>query len=935
MNASTSGLINALRQHRLVDAEQLDRIELAYHGRSDDSAFLADELISLGLLTTYQAGVVLSGQAGELNLRQHILIDLLGEGGMGRVYKARHRRLKRIDAIKVIRPDRLVSKTTLERFFREAQVMSTLNHPNIVKVYDADEDGDRHYIVMEFIDGIDLGHIIAQSGPLSVGQACACIRQAALGLQHAHEKGLIHRDIKPTNLLLARHVRAGERVKILDMGLARLNEQESPASGLTQQGQMMGTPDFMAPEQAEDSHNVDIRADIYSLGCTFYQLLTGEVPFPGGNLLDKLTRHSKEMPRRPEGLPDGLWAAIEKMMAKSRDARFAEPARVAVALAPFCDPEVRPPEPESPDSAEGKPRHSGMSLLPQTLDFPGGAPPLSSETGPPPSLGETVAPSEGVVQPSPPRAKERPEPSPTYLMPSSALWSLPPSTEADAAKGREPSAPAPPARPSRRLWVLLLGAVLLGGGITTAILWPRDKDTQHPDQVVQTDPNKDASRDSRKTTDSFSPPKDARKTEKDRTATKDRSSTGAQTTDRVKTENPMPSPVKKGPGEGKELGSGMPPLVAGKSAQNRAVEPVEVRTRDQDQLDLWAALPARTQQVVLSLDGSRAAARAGATIHPFDLKERKSLEKVLPLQLAPAVGLTGPQQPLGPMALSPDGRRLVFATLNTTERTVRNARMALAEYDTLARVEDGKTTLYYGDPGTGDPTQLLTRCLAFSPDGKHLVAGWPTKVVRWDMTREAEYHDRFSELRLSGDKTCLAFTPDSKRFVLGFGDGKLYLFPAALDGDGVLAAFQGPENAVRAAAFVGKDVLVSGDATGRLCVWKVPEGQTTETLAPQEKRDGWHDREITCVAATADRFATGGVDGKVHVGKPDAKTATLTFDVAEPVRALAFTSDGKGLLVATEKKLGVILFELPPVSQEKGTLLTMHDKIGSSKGGTP
>src|SRR5205823_916846 len=149
----------------------------------------------------------------------------------------------------------------------------------------------------------------------------------------------------------------------------------------------------------------------------------------------------------------------------------------------------------------------------------------------------------------------------------------------------------------------------------------------------------------------------------------------------------------------------------------------------------------------------------------------------------------------------------------------------------------------YGDPGTGQPTQLLTRCLTYSPDGKHLVAGWPGKVVRWDMTREAEYHDRYNGLPLSGEKTCLAFAPDSKRFVLGFGDGKLYLFPAALDGDGVLAAFQGPENAVRAAAFVGRDNLVSGDATGRLCVWKVPEGQKTEAITPQDKREGWHAKE--------------------------------------------------------------------------------------------
>src|SRR5262249_23195884 len=185
-----------------------------------DARLLVDELVRRELLTSFQAGRLLSGDGAELSIGQHVILDRLGEGGMGQVLKARLRLLRRIDAIKIIRPDCLTTRQAVDRFYREAQAVAELRHPNIIQSYDANKDGDRHYFVMEYVAGIDLGQLLVRQGALSVGQACDYIRQAALGLQHAHEKkGLVHRDIKPSNLLLATDEQV---VKVLDLGLAQL-----------------------------------------------------------------------------------------------------------------------------------------------------------------------------------------------------------------------------------------------------------------------------------------------------------------------------------------------------------------------------------------------------------------------------------------------------------------------------------------------------------------------------------------------------------------------------------------------------------------------------------------------------------------------------------------------------------------------------------------
>ncbi len=275
------------------------------------------------------------------------ILGELGRGGMGVVYQARRRGDGRVVALKVIRKERLLDEEAVRRFRREAQAAARASHPNIVRILDSDHSGDTHYLVMEQVEGVTLQRLVEEGGPLPVGQACDFIRQAALGLQHAHEQALVHRDIKPSNLMAssARAPAAPPLVKILDLGVARLLPAIGAASGeslstLTQGGAVIGTADYIAPEQLEDPHGADIRADLYSLGCTFYFVLTGQVPFPGGTLISKLDKQRWETPEpvaRVRGaIPPAVAAVVEKLMAKRPADRYQSPAelvRVLEALA--------------------------------------------------------------------------------------------------------------------------------------------------------------------------------------------------------------------------------------------------------------------------------------------------------------------------------------------------------------------------------------------------------------------------------------------------------------------------------------------------------------------------------------------------------------------------------------------------------------------------
>jgi serine/threonine protein kinase len=330
-----STLADALRQYHLLEGAQLDEVTHTLQPCFPDSKALARELIRRSWITPYQANQLLQGRGQELLLGSYVLLERVGEGGMGQVFKARNWKLGRIVALKVIRKEKLNNAEAILRFEREVRAAAALSHPNIVMAHDADQISGTHLLVMEYIEGAtDLAKLVKQRGPLPVAQACEYIRQAALGLQHACERGLVHRDIKPQNLLLTAD---GRTLKILDMGLARLDQPgNEDQTTMTQLGVVMGTPDYIAPEQALASHTVDIRADLYSLGCTFYFLLTGQVPFPGLSATEKLIKHQLEEPpplaQFRSDIPPAVADVVMKLLAKKPVNRYQTPAELAAAL---------------------------------------------------------------------------------------------------------------------------------------------------------------------------------------------------------------------------------------------------------------------------------------------------------------------------------------------------------------------------------------------------------------------------------------------------------------------------------------------------------------------------------------------------------------------------------------------------------------------------
>jgi serine/threonine protein kinase len=358
MIATVSRLVELIQESHVLDASQLATLTDSLQAEFPEPHPLATEMLRRGWLTDYQLAEVIKGRGQDLVLGPYVILERVGRGSMGDVFKARRQKDGQVIALKVIRQERRSDVKALSRFRREVEALTQLSHPNIVTACDIDEIGVAHYYAMEFVEGIDLDDFIARSGPLPVAPACDFIRQAADGLQHAHERGLIHRDIKPGNLVITppgppaktsvlangRYAEARTRfghwgvIKILDLGLVLLSTKAAGDEqfNLTQPGFSLGTADYMPPEQTTDPHSVDIRADLYSLGCTFYDMLTGKPPFPTGTMIEKLRAHMSQDPVpvnqvRPE-VPQAVADVVAKLLAKKPADRYQTPGELAAAL---------------------------------------------------------------------------------------------------------------------------------------------------------------------------------------------------------------------------------------------------------------------------------------------------------------------------------------------------------------------------------------------------------------------------------------------------------------------------------------------------------------------------------------------------------------------------------------------------------------------------
>ncbi|MCZ2341292.1 MAG: serine/threonine protein kinase, partial [Bacteroidales bacterium] len=348
--ATLDDLLQLIRTSGMVEESALSAYwaEQEAKGRPlpADAKAAADQMVADALLTDFQREQFLLGKWRGFTVGKYKLLERVGVGGMGQVFLCEHMHMKRHVAIKVLPPAKAEQPSALGRFYREARAAGSIQHPNIVRTFDIDQDGNLHYIVMEYVDGTNLLDLVKQFGKLDLGRAVDYAYQVAVGLDFAFRNGIVHRDVKPGNVLITRKGEA----KILDMGLARFYRDTTDQLTVQYDDKIvLGTADYVAPEQVANSHGADTRADVYALGATLYYLLAGQPPFPVGTVSQKLLWHRTKDPApirelRPD-VPEGLADIIAKMMKKDPSLRFQTPGEVAVELAKWIPQEVPLPAP--------------------------------------------------------------------------------------------------------------------------------------------------------------------------------------------------------------------------------------------------------------------------------------------------------------------------------------------------------------------------------------------------------------------------------------------------------------------------------------------------------------------------------------------------------------------------------------------------------------
>jgi eukaryotic-like serine/threonine-protein kinase len=447
--AAVSDYCTLLSKSKLLPPEEVEAI----HKRWKDETQGSDEqveafgkfLVSRRIITPWQSAMVQRGRADGFFLDRYKILDQIGKGQMGGVYKAVHS-LGQMVALKILPASRAKDQRVLGRFQREARLLTQLDHPNVVRAFQVGESGGRHFIVMEFLEGETLDEVLSRRKRLPIGEAVRLLRQALDGLQHLHDKRMVHRDLKPSNLMITPAGNKGgadstweATLKIVDIGLGRELFDESAPEGqidtqLTVEGAVVGTPDYMAPEQAKDARSSDIRADMYSLGCVLYHCITGRTPFPDANIMAQMLRHATENPpplaSAVEGVPAGLQAVLDKLTAKRPEDRFAAPAEGSKALERFQTPGTGSEASKSDMSPAFRQwlETESQMVVPSSM-FPGPTAP-ASPPAPPVRSKPAAKPGTGSMPPLPARA-------------------LPGTASVSALPGSKPSpAPIPPPRPA-------------------------------------------------------------------------------------------------------------------------------------------------------------------------------------------------------------------------------------------------------------------------------------------------------------------------------------------------------------------------------------------------------------------------------------------------------------------------------------------------------
>jgi serine/threonine protein kinase len=416
MELSVQNVYGLLLRSKLLSLEEARLMFERWNKESRDDASDLSQftkwLVANRFLTEYQAGLLARGHADGFFLNQYKILDRLGRGRMAGVYKAVHQ-LGQIIAIKVLPPSKAKDPQLLARFQREARLALKLRHSNVVRTYQVGEGERLHYIVMEYLEGETLEEVLQRRKRLPPAEAVRIVHQALLGLQHIHEQGFVHRDLKPANLMLVpaptpgpQETTNGCAVKILDIGLARTlfdenlsDSEEDPQ--LTREGVILGTPDYMAPEQARDARSADIRSDVYSLGCVLYHMLAGQPPFPDTNVISQMVRHATE-PAQPlkdynAAIPDGLQQIVNWMMAKDPKGRYPTPERAAQALQVFLAAGT-----EKPAGAEPSDKmRSYLTWLDRENQKPGPPVPLAIPVAqaPPTATSPAAAPNPAAASP--------------------------------------------------------------------------------------------------------------------------------------------------------------------------------------------------------------------------------------------------------------------------------------------------------------------------------------------------------------------------------------------------------------------------------------------------------------------------------------------------------------------------------------------------------